>query len=264
LVKLIEDVPPSAGVQALAVPGSDHPSPRVTRYHYAPDGGLSRLTVSNPDTGDQVTEWRYSATHDTDCVARSDLLKAKHYPLDLDATGQVIRQTTYSDDQQSRVIGSTDPNGTAHAYIRDSKLEMHSVLWERDQDQVFAAMNHGAQRGWRLRARSAAGLLELRDPVSAADLAETLRGHGVDLDQPVDLEFLPNKPNLDTEHGENGRPRRQPLQWMAQPQRWRIASAEPLQGWRPWLQRRSVSDAFRGEKAGLWGRRSAAFRRWLN
>ncbi len=109
--------------------GSLHHSPsRVTHYAYAPDGGLSRLIVSNPDTGDQVTEWRYGTTLETDGIARSDLLKTKRYPLDLDATGQILRQTTYSYDRQARVTGNKDPNGTEHAYVLD---KLGRVLHDR-------------------------------------------------------------------------------------------------------------------------------------
>jgi len=114
-IKLIENAPAHASgyvVHALACSSS-----RITEYTYAPDGGLSRLIVSNPDTGDQVTEWRYGTTLETDGVARNDLLKAKLYPLDVDATGQVIRQLIYTYDRQGRPNGSTDANGTAHAYV---------------------------------------------------------------------------------------------------------------------------------------------------
>jgi RHS repeat-associated protein len=119
-IKLIENAP--AGVVAAparAWSGSVPDGSRITEYAYAPDGGLARLIVSNPDTGDQVTEWRYGTTLEADGVARNDLLKAKLYPLDVDATGQVIRQTTYTYDRQSRATGSTDANGTAHAYVLD-------------------------------------------------------------------------------------------------------------------------------------------------
>lgn len=94
-------------------------TPRVTEYTYAPDGGLSRLIVSNPDTGDQVTEWHYGTTLEADGVARNDQLKSKLYPLDVDATGQVIRQTTYTYDRQGRATGSTGSTGTTHAYVLD-------------------------------------------------------------------------------------------------------------------------------------------------
>lgn len=107
---------------------SPHSAPRITQYHYAPDGGLSRLIVSNPDTGDQVTEWRYGTTLDTDGIARTDLLKAKLYPLDLDATGQVLRQTTHTYDRQGRITSTKDANGTVHTYVRD---KLSRVLHDR-------------------------------------------------------------------------------------------------------------------------------------
>ena len=135
LVKLIENADPSAVPAVYDRRISNHGEQasrlfdsRLTQYHYAPDGGLSRLIVSNPDTGDQVTEWRYGTTLDTDGIARTDLLKAKLYPLDLDATGQVIRQITYTYDRQSRVTGSADPNGTVHAFVLD---KLSRVLHDR-------------------------------------------------------------------------------------------------------------------------------------
>ncbi len=117
-IKLIENAP-DVGSFARTSSGSVSDGSRITEYTYAPDGGLSRLIVSNPDTGDQVTEWRYGTTLEADGVARNDLLKAKLYPLDVDATGQVLRQTTYTYDRQGRATGSTDANGTTHAYVLD-------------------------------------------------------------------------------------------------------------------------------------------------
>jgi hypothetical protein len=71
---------------------------------------------------------------------------------------------------------------------------MNAVLWDRDKEQVLAAFNGEAQTGRRMRALHPSGILELRDPVNAHDLADTLRLHGVDLSLPLDLEFLPNEP----------------------------------------------------------------------
>jgi YD repeat-containing protein len=136
IVKLIENAPRNHHSS------SDESSGRVTHYHYAADGGLSRLIVSNPDTGDQVTTWQYGTSIATDGVARTDLLKTKIYPLDVNVIGQVVRQTTYSYDCpslrsrpaeslrmehaaiaakqcQGRVVTSKDANGTEHAYVLD-------------------------------------------------------------------------------------------------------------------------------------------------
>jgi hypothetical protein len=75
----------------------------------------------------------------------------------------------------------------------ETSLCLNGLLWERDQERVLTALNGYFTTGRCLRAHHAAGLLELRDPVSAANLAETLRGHGVDLSLPLDLEFLPDE-----------------------------------------------------------------------
>jgi RHS repeat-associated protein len=101
------------------IDNADSPAARTNQYSYAPDGGLAHLIISNPDTGDQVTTWQYGTTIATDGVARTDLLKAKVYPLDVNAVGQVARQTTYTYDRQGRATGSKDPNGTEHAYVLD-------------------------------------------------------------------------------------------------------------------------------------------------
>jgi hypothetical protein len=75
-----------------------------------------------------------------------------------------------------------------------NQLLMNAVLWDRDKEQLLAAFNGEAQTGRRMRAFHTGGILELRDPVNATNLAETLRLHGVDLSLPLDLEFLPNEP----------------------------------------------------------------------
>ena len=113
LVKLIENA--QSGHQSP----NDESSSRVTQYQYAPDGGLSHVIVSNPDTGDQVTTWQYGTSAVSDGVARTDLLKAKLYPLDVNAIGQVVRKISYGYDRQGRVTLSKDANGTEHAYVLD-------------------------------------------------------------------------------------------------------------------------------------------------
>lgn len=76
--------------------------------------------------------------------------------------------------------------------IQNSHFLIHAVLWDRDKERVLAAFNGEAQTGRRLRALHPSGILELRDPVNAHDLADTLRFHGVDLSLPLDLEFVPS------------------------------------------------------------------------
>lgn len=85
---------------------------------------------------------------------------------------------------------------------KETGMFLKSVLWERDQERVLAAFNGDSVSGRRLRVQHAAGLLELRDPVSASNLAEALGGHSVDLGQPLDLEFLPNEAIWHTDPGE--------------------------------------------------------------
>jgi YD repeat-containing protein len=84
---------------------------RVSQFQYAPDGGLKRLILQNPTTGEQVTTWEYGTTLAASGIARSDLPVSKTYP-----TGESETQTY---NRQSEVQTMTDPNGSVHNYRRD-------------------------------------------------------------------------------------------------------------------------------------------------
>ena len=74
--------PPSngAGVDPCAE------APRITEFAYGPDGQMTRLTLINDETGNQVTRWVYGTTLEDSLIARSDLLRAKIYPESDDET----------------------------------------------------------------------------------------------------------------------------------------------------------------------------------
>ncbi len=67
-------------------------------------------------------------------------------------------------------------------------LTLNAVLWKRDESEVLKRLNGESETPLRLRARHAGGTLELRETVAAASLGEVLRRHGVNLNEPVDLE----------------------------------------------------------------------------
>lgn len=92
---------------------------RTTEYVYAPDGGLSRLIVKNIVTGDQVTHWEFGTTLEDSDVARTDLLRSKMYPGDVEPDGTILRSLSYTYDRQGRNVSTTDANGTEHVFDLD-------------------------------------------------------------------------------------------------------------------------------------------------
>ncbi|GAA5142419.1 hypothetical protein GCM10023213_28340 [Prosthecobacter algae] len=106
--------------------GADSPDAnRTTQYAYAPDGGLSRLTLRNAETGDQVTRWEFGTTLADSKVARSDLLRIKIFPSGAGvvyACGELssgAQRIQYGYNRQGQIIEMKDPNGTVHAYDYD-------------------------------------------------------------------------------------------------------------------------------------------------
>lgn len=102
-----------------AAPETDSESNRTTEYAYAPDGGLSRLTVKNVVTGDQVTRWSFGTSLEDSGVARTNLLSKKMYPGDVAPDGTILRSLAYSYDRQGQTVGITDANGTQHVLDLD-------------------------------------------------------------------------------------------------------------------------------------------------
>lgn len=98
---------------------TDSAANRTTEYVYAPDGGLSRLIVKNIDTGDQVTRWDFGTTLEDSNIARTNLLRSKMYPGDVEPDGTVLRSSTYTYDRQGRIIGTADANGSVHSFDLD-------------------------------------------------------------------------------------------------------------------------------------------------
>jgi YD repeat-containing protein len=91
--------------------GGETSQQRVSQFQYAPDGGLKRLILQNPTTGEQVTTWVYGTTLAASGIARNDLPVSKTYP-----TGE---SETQSYNRQGEAQTMTDPNGSVHGYRRD-------------------------------------------------------------------------------------------------------------------------------------------------
>jgi len=132
-IRLYEGIggPAEGEAQAAACAGG---TPRITEYAYAPDGGLARLTLINPVTGDQVTRWEYGTTLADSAIARSDLMRAKTYPPGGpgDDLSGVPSRTEYRYNRQKQVVESHDANGTVHAFDFDK-------LGRPVQDRVTSA-----------------------------------------------------------------------------------------------------------------------------
>ena len=113
-------------IENYAACGNDPDTNRTTEYAYAPDGGMSRLTLINEVTGNQVTRWVYGTTTEESEVARTDLLRAKIYPESDDTPSPlgdgpdgVYERIEYGYNRQGEVNTMKDPNQTKHAYSYD-------------------------------------------------------------------------------------------------------------------------------------------------
>lgn len=103
------------------IPGAA-PNPgvsRITQYTYAPDGGISTLTLQNPDTGAQTTLWQYGTTLAESAIATSHLLRQTIYPDDGPDTPDRV-QLTHT--RQSQIHTRTDQGGTTHTHTYDLLL----------------------------------------------------------------------------------------------------------------------------------------------
>jgi RHS repeat-associated protein len=117
-ITLVENAPSrcaggSAEDNTACCPPPVCPDPgfRTSEFQYAPDGGLSRLILRNPTTGDQYTTWIYGSTLANSAIASSLVPVQKIYP-----TGESETQTY---NRQSEVATFTDANGNIHTYHRD-------------------------------------------------------------------------------------------------------------------------------------------------
>ncbi|MCB1129858.1 MAG: RHS repeat-associated core domain-containing protein [Verrucomicrobiae bacterium] len=101
---------------------------RTVQNTYTADGLLETLTLQNPVTGAQVTRWVYGTTL-ADCkVASSMLLRAKIFPDSDDAANPpgdgsdaTYDRIEYTYNRLGQITGSTDQNGTEHAYGYDGR-----------------------------------------------------------------------------------------------------------------------------------------------
>ena len=99
---------------------------RISEYAWHASGQLQRLTLSNSDTGNQVTNWIYGTTLFDSEVADANLLRAKIYPesddrpspLDAGPDG-VYARLEYSYSRQGQAVTFTDADETVHSYSYD-------------------------------------------------------------------------------------------------------------------------------------------------
>ncbi|MEM7314380.1 MAG: hypothetical protein AAF497_14630, partial [Planctomycetota bacterium] len=115
---------------------------RISRYQYHADGGLSRLTLVNEVTGDQVTQWIYGTTPSDSAIATSYLLRAKIYPESDnsaaplgDGPDGVYERIEYQYNRQGDITQMKDPNETIHQYDYDG-------LGRQTADRVTAFAVH--------------------------------------------------------------------------------------------------------------------------
>ncbi len=99
---------------------------------------MTRLTLINDETGNQVTRWVYGTALDDSLVARSDLLRAKIYPESDDETEPlgdgldgVYNRIEHTYNIQGNIITTKDPNETIHAFDFD-------LLGGQIQDRITA------------------------------------------------------------------------------------------------------------------------------
>jgi RHS repeat-associated protein len=122
-IRLVENAGPVAAADGRGKPCATPPciecpdtTSRTSEFQYAPDGGLSRLILRNPATGEQVTNWSYGSTLADSAIASSLVPVRKTFP-----TGESETQTY---NRQSEVAAFTDANGSMHAYIRDKMARL--------------------------------------------------------------------------------------------------------------------------------------------
>ena len=140
-IRLLEGIDPCCSNEAQSTKNKEQinpcaEAPRITEFAYGPDGQMTRLTLINDETGNQVTRWVYGTTLEDSLVARSDLLRAKIYPESDDETEPlgdgldgVYNRIEYTYNIQADIATMKDANETVHAYDFD-------LLGRQTQDRI--------------------------------------------------------------------------------------------------------------------------------
>ena len=95
-------------------PPSDDKNVTV-RKTYNPDGNIATLTVSNPATGDQTTQYAYGTTLADSSIASSLLKRADILPGSVAGSDQVL----FGYNRQAEVVEQTDQTGTIREFDFD-------------------------------------------------------------------------------------------------------------------------------------------------
>lgn len=163
--------------------------------------------ISRPLLDQIESDWRalFATLRDTSIQARAKKGHASKF--------RSTRQTRPIDDQLAPKVqpmnrchekacqtASPPPTEGMSVHQKEKTLLLNSFLWARDRDRAMQALNGGHRQGLLFRAWHSGGMLEVRDKVSPDDLGQVMLHHGVDLNQPIDLEL--RQPSIREEDGD--------------------------------------------------------------
>ncbi len=131
-IRLIEGITPGQGAGMYSSPSGSgctnppyppHPAPRITEFAYHASGQLSKLTLINAETGNQVTHWFFGTTLADSAIASNRLLRTKIYPESddrpapaADGPDGVYSRLEYRYNRQGQQTGFKNADGTVHEY----------------------------------------------------------------------------------------------------------------------------------------------------
>lgn len=111
------------GTVCINPPYPPHPAPRITEFLWHASGQLSKLTLINAETGNQITRWFFGTTLADSAVASNNLLRTKIYPESddrpapaADGPDGVYSRLEYRYNRQGQQTSFKDADGTVHAY----------------------------------------------------------------------------------------------------------------------------------------------------
>ncbi len=114
---------PSDKSACSSAPYPPHPTPRVTEFAWHASGQLSKLTLINAETGDQVTRWFFGTTLSNSGIASNHLLRTKIYPESddrpapaADGPDGVYSRLEYRYNRQGQQTTFKNADSTVHAY----------------------------------------------------------------------------------------------------------------------------------------------------
>jgi RHS repeat-associated protein len=156
LTSLVENCAASSGSSSSS--SGSTPEYRVTHFQYTPDSLLSKLTLDNSATGQEVTEWFYGVLPSGTkpfTLASNRLVREKAFADSGGSTDRVFYQ--YNSLGELTVL--TDQAATAHAYVLDKFGRLLSdtatLAGGSPLDNTVGKLSYGYEvRGHRSRATS--------------------------------------------------------------------------------------------------------------